>query len=108
MWNVIAPVVGVVVASLFSRFVAQGYLSPDQATSVQNWLMDSLAVGVPGVIAWWLARRGTQKQMVASVAAMPEVTRIYASPELVSKVDAPEMRTDASAPRPPATDPSTT
>lgn len=104
MWSVIAPIIGVVVASLFSRFVAQGYLSPEQASGLQNWLMDSLAVGVPGAIAWWLARRGTQRQMVASVAAMPEVTRIYVSAELAAKVDAPEMRIDASAPRadPPA------
>ncbi len=98
MWNVLAPVVGVLVASLFSRIVVQGYLTPEQATAVQKWLMDSLAVGVPGVIAWYLSWKGTQKQMVASVAAMPEVTKIYTSPALADKVSAPEIRVDPQAP----------
>lgn len=98
MWNVLAPVVGVVVASLFSRLVVQGYLTPEQASSFQKWLMDGLALGVPVLIAAYLGSRGTQAALITATDALPGVKGVAVTQELASKIDSQTVTTLAKLP----------
>lgn len=94
----IVPLLAVLVSNLITRLITMGVLTPESASAVQKWLMDGVAFGVPAIAAWVVATYFTKKSVVQQAASLPEVTRIYAAPDLASKVDAPEIRTDPQAP----------
>lgn len=62
------------IVALFSRIIAMGWLSPENATPLQNWMMDGLAFAVPAAIAYIgariAARNNDPKRIVEKAAAL--------------------------------------
>lgn len=91
-WNLFKPLIAVAISSLFSRIVVLGWLTPEQASELTKWLMDGLAVMVPAILGVWLVRDRTPTALIATTAALPEVTKVATTPEIAEKIPDPTVQ----------------
>lgn len=93
LWRVIGPGVYTIMLALFMRFATLGYLTPQQATDLTKWFMDSLVAGAPLALAIYLGWKRTRAQMVKTTDAIPGVLGVAVIPEVDKQVESPTVTT---------------
>ena len=91
-WNIVKPILAVLVASLFSRIVVMGYLTPEQASEFTKIVMDFLAAAVPLGLAAWLAKGQTPTALIQTTAALPEVTKVATTLAIAEVIPDPAVQ----------------
>lgn len=69
--NPAIPFIRIWVFSLFTRWVGQGYFSPENATVLQNWVMDGVAfapIALWSLWAYYKAWRARQLEAIVKAA----------------------------------------
>lgn len=98
LFNILKPIIAVLLSAAFTRIVTLGYLTPQDAGALQKTIMDGVAIGVPALTAWWLAKGATPSALIKTVDALPQVEGVAVVPEVAQAITSPTVTVIESLP----------